>query len=200
MLPIVSAIANRHSTRKFHQTPVEPDAIESMLEAARLAPAACNISHFRVLVIDQPEDLAVVRKAAYSMGAINEAPLVLLHMADTSLDAPFVKQMDDMAKMPNPPVNLSVLRSGTGNPFALKVGRDWALVNAAICGEHMMLQAVELGLAGCWVHHFDHDEVRAHFAIPPHMEFISLMAIGHAAEQPPASAGRGNIRYEVVRA
>ena len=200
MKPIVSAIANRHSTRKFHKTPVDQESIETMLEAARLAPAACNISHFRVLVIDKPDDLALVRKAAYSMGAINEAPLVLLHMADTSLDAPFVQQMDAMAKMPNPPINLSVLRSGTGNAFQLKVGRDWALVNAAICGEHMMLQAVELGLAGCWVHHFDHAEVRAHFGIPPHIEFISLMAIGFAAEQPPASAGRGDIRYEVVRA
>ena len=199
MRPIVSAIANRHSTRKFLATPVEQEAVDTMIEAARLAPAACNISHFRVLVIDQPEDLDVVRKAAYSMGAIADAPLVLLHMADLSLDESFRRQMAEMAKSPNPAFDLSALRSGEGQPFALKVGRDWAIVNAAICGEHMMLQAVELGLAGCWVHHFVHDEVRAHFQIPPHIEFISLMAIGYAAETPPASAGRGNIRYEVAR-
>ena len=105
----------------------------------------------------------------------------------------------------NPPMDLSTLCSGTGKPFQLKVGREWALVNAAICGEHMMLQAVELGLAGCWVHHFEHDEVRAHFRIPAHIEFLSLMAIGHAAEPPPverfpASAGRDNIRYHAATA
>lgn len=198
MKPILSAIAKRHSTRKFLETPVDAESIDTMLEAARLAPAACNISHFRVLVIDKPNDLEMVRKAAYSMGAIAAAPLVLLHMVDTSLDAPFLNQMAAMAKMPNPPVNLSVLRSGAGRPFQLKVGREWAFVNAAICGEHMMLQAVDLGLAGCWVHHFEHDEVRAHFGIPAHIEFVALMAIGYAAEDPPASAGRGEIRYQIA--
>ncbi|MGK4277454.1 hypothetical protein ABU558_26660, partial [Escherichia coli] len=87
-------------------------AIETMIEAARLAPAAYNVSHFRVLPIDKPADLDVVRKAAYSMGAVAAAPLVLLIMADTSLDDAFLKQMAEMAKTPNPALDLSALRSG----------------------------------------------------------------------------------------
>ncbi len=195
MRPIIAAIQNRHSTRNFLAQPVEPELIDTMIEAARLAPAACNLSHHRVLVIDQPEDLEVVRRAAYSMGAVAEAPLVLLHMADTSLDEPFRAMMEAMASDPNPAFDLSKLRSGRGAPFQLRVGREWALVNAALCGEHMMLQAVEMGLSGCWVHHFAHDEVREHFAIPAHIEFLALMAIGYAAKPVPASPGRGELRY-----
>lgn len=197
MPAILNAIANRRSTRKFQSRPVEPELIDAMIEAARLAPGACNLSHFRVIVVDQPGDLEVVRKAGYSMGAVSEAPVSLLLMVDHSIDEPFKQMMAEMMKSPTPAYDLASLRSGTGLPFELKVGREWAFINAGIAGEHMMLQAVEMGLAGCWVHHFEHSEVREHFKLPDHIELVSLMAIGYPDENPPQSAGRTDIRYQV---
>lgn len=195
MPTILGAIANRHSTRKFQPRSVDREYVEAMLEAARLSPAACNLSHVRVIVVQEEDGLDVVRRAAYDTGAVASAPLVLVLMVDLSVDEPFRQQMEAMLKAPG--AGFDQMRSGAGRPFELKVGRDWAFVNAGIAGEHMMLQAVEMGLAGCWVHHFDHDEVRAHFKLPEHLEMVSLMAFGHPDETPPPSAGRMNLQYQV---
>lgn len=199
MPPILNAIANRHSTRKFLPRSVDPEHVEALFEAARLSPAACNLSHVRVIAVEHEHDLDVVRKAAYSVGAVSEAPLVLVLMVDLSIDEPFKQQMAAMMNTPQAGFDLSKMRSGTGLPFELKVGRDWAFVNAGIAGEHMMLQAVEMGLAGCWVHHFEHSEVRDHFQLPEHFELVSLIAIGHPGEEAPQSGGRANLRYQVPR-
>jgi nitroreductase len=199
MHAVLNAIAKRRSVRRFERRPVEEEKLEAMLEAARLAPSSCNLQHCRVLVVDHEDDLDVVRRSAYSTGAIAEAPLVLLCMADTSLDEPFARRWEEMARSPNPSFDFTKLRSGRDRPFELRLGREWALINAAIAGQHMMLQAVEMGLGTCWVHHFEHDEVRSHFNLPPHLEFLALMAVGYPAEVPPENVKRTEVRYRLER-
>jgi nitroreductase len=82
------------------------------------------------------------------------------------------------------PVDIMALRSGAGRPFELKLGRDIALVNAAIATEHMVLQATANGLGTCWVHHFDCDQLRQEFGVPANFEMLSLLAVGWPAEHP----------------
>ena len=44
-------IENRHSVRSYKPDPVENEKLEKILEAARLAPTACNLQPFRIFVI-----------------------------------------------------------------------------------------------------------------------------------------------------
>ena len=184
MPTILPAISRRRSIRHFEARPVEPELIDAMLEAARLAPSAANLQNARILPVTDEADRVVLGRAAYSFGAVPEAPLVMVLMADTSRDAVFLEQMAEMAKQPNPPIDFAKLRSGAGKPFSFKLGPEWGLVNAGLAGQSLMLQAVEMGLGTCWVHHFEHDEVREHFKIPDHFILMSLMAIGYPATEP----------------
>lgn len=44
-------IKDRYSCRKFKDTPVEKEKIEKILEAALVAPTACNLQPQRILVL-----------------------------------------------------------------------------------------------------------------------------------------------------
>ena len=57
--------------------------------------------------------------------------------------------------------------------------------NTDIAIEHMVLQAVELGLGTCWVRWFDDNKVKEILEIPKNIEIIALLPIGYPAEDPP---------------
>jgi nitroreductase len=70
----------RYSARKYLNKPVEPEKLDAILEAGRIAPTACNNQPQRILVVQSPEGLEKVTKGYKSFGA----PLVLIVCADHS--------------------------------------------------------------------------------------------------------------------
>ena len=65
----------RYSVRKFDRRPVEPEKLEAVLKAGRVAPTACNNQPQRVLVVDDAEGLEKLGKCTpYTFGA----PMALL--------------------------------------------------------------------------------------------------------------------------
>ena len=53
---------NRYSVRSFRPDPVPEELIEKVLEAAYVAPTACNKQAFRVLAVTSPEGMARFRR------------------------------------------------------------------------------------------------------------------------------------------
>ncbi len=69
-------IEKRRSVRSYRPDPVEPEKLAKILEAARLAPTACNLQPFKVIVIPtdgRKEEL----KKVYPRDWFSGAPLVL---------------------------------------------------------------------------------------------------------------------------
>lgn len=67
-------IAERYSVRKFSSEPVSEKDVQAILEAARLAPTACNKQPCRVLLLEKPESIARLKHCTtYTF----DAPLVL---------------------------------------------------------------------------------------------------------------------------
>jgi len=56
----------RQSDREYDNRKVEKGKIEKIIEAARLAPSACNAQPWKFIVVDQPELLQELAKAAES--------------------------------------------------------------------------------------------------------------------------------------
>lgn len=72
----------RYSVRKFSDKKVESDKIELILEAARLAPTACNFQPQRILVIDDKDGLKKLKNCTpYHF----DAPLIFLVCYDKSV-------------------------------------------------------------------------------------------------------------------
>ena len=66
----------RYSVRAYKPDPVEDEKLQQVLEAARLAPTACNIQPFRFIVIHTKGKEAELRHI-YSASWFVQAPIVI---------------------------------------------------------------------------------------------------------------------------
>lgn len=77
-MSILDTIKKRYSVRKYKNTPVEQEKVNAILEAAHCAPTAANMQPQKILVVQEPENLAKFSKGANTYNA----PLVMLVCAD----------------------------------------------------------------------------------------------------------------------
>jgi nitroreductase len=89
-MPFLDIAKARYSVRKFKSDSVEPEKLQIILEAGRVAPTGANRQPQRIIVVQRPEGLAKIAKAAN----IYSAPLALLVCAARS-DA-WVRPYDDI--------------------------------------------------------------------------------------------------------
>ena len=83
-MEFAEVIKSRYSVRKFDARPVEPEKLELILQAGRVAPTAGNSQPQRVLVVQGEEGLAKLRPCT---PCHFDAPVVLLVCYQTNPDA-----------------------------------------------------------------------------------------------------------------
>jgi len=66
MNSFLELVNNRQSDRAYLDKPVEQDKLDRILEAARLAPSACNAQPWKMIVVTDPEKRHQVADAATS--------------------------------------------------------------------------------------------------------------------------------------
>lgn len=147
-----SLSTHRYSCRSYSDKPVARDLIMASLDAARLAPSACNRQPWKFLVIDTPELRAAIQKS-YGREWFDEAPVyvVALGLHDEAWHRPFD-------------------------------GKDHTDVDVSIAVEHFCLAAATLGLGTCWVCNFDPAVLREALSIPEGVEPIAIIPVGYPAE------------------
>jgi len=161
--PFQRLVQSRRSIRKYLPDLIEREKIEMCLEAARLAPSAENTQTWRFVVIDEPELKARFAKEVFSGIYANcrfaaDAPVLILILAKIDfLPHQLGKQLQ-------------------GIPFYF--------LDIGIAGEHLVLQAEELGLGTCWIGWFDVRKARKYFKIPRRYKVASLISLGYAERKP----------------
>jgi len=156
-------VRQRFSVRKFLAQPVEREKINLCLEAARLAPSACNSQPWRFIVIDEPE--------------------LKNRLAEKIFSGPYASNY--FARQA--PV-LVVVISERGK-FLARIGgylRDtrYYLIDIGIAVEHFVLQATELGLGTCWLGWFNEKEVKKVLNLPAETKIDIVLAVGYSAIAP----------------
>lgn len=73
----------------------------------------------------------------------------------------------------------SIVIAGAVNP-----NWKWHAVDLAIVFEHIVLEAVELGLGTCWIGAFSEIEVKKILDIPQGVKVVALLTIGYPDESP----------------
>ena len=162
-MELEQVILNRRSIRKFLDKPVEREKINACLEAARLAPSACNSQPWHYIVLDDPQI-----KADFCREVFNG-----------------VYKISAWAKQA--PVLVAVV-SDRGN-FTSKIGNffrntEFFLVDQGISGEHFVLRAHDLGLGTCWIGWLDSNKAAQFFKLPKGKKIEHLFALGYPAESP----------------
>lgn len=184
---VAETIARRRSIRHFTDRVPDPTLVRRIVEAGRLAPSAANIQPTRVVIADTAKSLTIVRSAAYGIGAVSEAPVVLVLLADLDADAQLGERMAELTRSGTfEATDVSKLVSGAGRPFELRLGESVALINTAVAGAYIELAAASRGLGTCWVHHADHSQISDELGLPANLKVVSLLALGYPAEEPDA--------------
>ncbi|AKB80752.1 Nitroreductase family protein [Methanosarcina barkeri 3] len=78
---------------------------------------------------------------------------------------------------------------GTASHIIAGIGdlsQKWHQVDLAIALEHIVLEAVELGLGTCWIGAFNEDEVKRLLRIPQDKKVVALLTVGIPDESPTA--------------
>jgi nitroreductase len=78
---------------------------------------------------------------------------------------------------------------GTASHVIVGIGdptKKWHQVDLAIALEHIVLEAVEIGLGTCWIGAFNEDEVNKILKIPQDKKIVALLTVGIPAESPAA--------------
>ena len=152
----------RQSDRAFDaDRPVERDKIERILEAARLAPSACNAQPWHFIVVDE---LELKNKVA---DATSTKLLGLNH---------FTKQAPVHILVVEEKVNLS---SGFGSWVKDKT---FSLVDIGIAASHIALAAESEGLGSCILGWFNEDKMRSLLNIPSGKRIILDVIIGYSTQ------------------
>lgn len=168
-MPVKDAIARRVSCRAYQLTPVPDAHLTQILEAARLAPSACN---------QQPWRFAVVRDIHLRRRIVEEGFLPGIKMT-WAIRAPVH-------------VIIAMERSFFTHRLAASVsGVDYPWVDIGIAGEHLVLAATELGLGTCWIGWINPRVVARIVGWPVSVKPVVVITVGYACDPnagpPPAS-------------
>ena len=82
-MDVMEAIKKRYSVRSYQDRAVETDKLESILEAARLAPSASNRQEWRFIVVRDKDIRQRLMQAAKDQAFVGQAPVVIAACAKT---------------------------------------------------------------------------------------------------------------------
>ena len=126
---VAEVIARRVSCRAYKPDPVPQAHVLQILEAARLAPSACNQQPWRFAVARDPELRRRIVQEGFLPGfKMDWAIAVPVHVV------------------------IGMERNLVTHRLAASVsGVNYPWVDIGIAGEHLVLAATELGLGTCWI-------------------------------------------------
>lgn len=156
-------INERKSIRKYLDKPVEREKLSRVIEAARLAPSACNAQPWRFIVVDEPALRDKLIKEGLGGVVVpntwaKAAPAVIVACSDLDL---------------------------TTHKLAEKVqGVQYHLIDMGIALEHIALKAVELGLGTCYIGWFNGKAIKKLLRLPLNWKVECLLTIGYPADIP----------------
>jgi nitroreductase len=157
---LLEVIRARRSCRRYDPArPVPRALLDRCVEAARLAPSACNCQPWRLVIADAPETVARLRVAARKAGIPHpwwdQVPVFVALCARLDL------------------VTHRVIPFFTGLPYYL--------IDMGIAGEHFVLAAETLGLGTCWIGWFNERGAKRVLGIPRSYRVVSLLTVGWPA-------------------
>lgn len=161
-MTFLELVKRRQSVRKYLPNPVPREVLDRCLEAARLAPSACNSQPWSFIIVDDEKLKNKLADAAFSgIYALNsfagKAPVIIAVVTERS------KYLCRL-----------------GGYFR---GMQYSLVDIGIACEHLILQAQEEGLGACWLGWFDEKAVKRVLGIPKDKKVDICLSLGYPEAQ-----------------
>lgn len=142
----------RYSVRAYDPRPVSDEEVNLVMEAARLAPTACNRQPFRFLVVRKREMLSKLC-SSYRGAWLAQAPCILVAIALPG--EAWIRRQDR---------------------------KNHAEIDLAIAVDHLTLAATDIGLGTCWICAFDAPSVSAILELSGDEVPVALVSLGEPAD------------------
>ena len=155
--PFGRLVLSRASVRHYEERDIPDADILAMVEAARRAPSAENAQPWRFVAVKSPAAREALSRASFS-GIFSPTRFAA-----------------------RAPLIVALCAERTGLIEAGKSIKDRAMyqLDCGIAGEHLVLQAAELGLGTCWIGWFNRRAARRALGVPWHVQVVSLIAVGY---------------------
>jgi nitroreductase len=160
-MSIIEIINKRQSNRQYKPDMVEKEKILQCIEAAHLAPSACNAQPWKFVIAEEPAMREQIAVAAEGLGMnkfVVQAPVIIAVVSESANAA-----------------------SAIGSRIKRK---DYTQIDLGIAVEHICLQAAELGLGSCIIGWFNERAVKKILQIPFTKRVPLLVTLGYPDDEP----------------
>ena len=170
-MDVKEAIFKRRSIRKFTQEKPDKDALLTLVDCARVAAYGANMQPLKFRLITEDSEVNAIFPTIKWAGYLEDsAP------KDGEKPVAYIAVFGD----------LSIRSNG-----AFETDAGAAVTN-------MMLEAVELGLATCWLGAIDRDKIAEILSIPENLKVLYLLAVGYGAQNSKiVEMHNGDVKYYV---
>lgn len=136
--------------------PVSREDVLKCLEAARMAPSACNSQPWKFIVVDDKEKLMEMADAAEGLG-MNK----------------FTRSVPVMVAVVLEKMN------ATARLGSLLKHKDYSMLDLGMAVEHFCLQAADLGLGTCIMGWFDEKRIARLLGVPRRKRIPLIISLGY---------------------
>jgi nitroreductase len=158
-------IRERRSVRRYLDRPVEQEKLRAVIEAARLAPSACNAQPWRFVAVTEKQTRERLLREGLGGAVPNTwaqtAPCVVVACSDLQL---FTHTLGETVQ-----------------------GVHYHLIDLGIALEHLVLKATELGLGSCYIGWFRGKQIARVLDLPGSWKAECLVTLGYPESVPEAS-------------
>lgn len=173
---VLKNMKQRFSCRKFLDTPVEREKLETIIDAAKFAPSGHNQQSWHFTIITKPEERQLL------LDSVGPEPEDFKKLAPPGAKWPF----------PNDFFGAPVVIMISGKPDV-----PWPLAGPYLAAGNIMNAAQSLGLSATWLTVFSNDvfvtdetaKNRSHF-IPEGNELYGTLVLGYPAVTPTSRPSR----------
>jgi nitroreductase len=175
-MDVMEAIRGRRSIRKYRNEPVSEEALQTVLEAARLAPSWANTQCCRLVVVRDAETKSKLAdtlkgikagRVNAATEAVRNAPIVIAACAERGLSGYYKDESGQ-----------SVISTDKGE--------YWFMFDVALAMQNISLAAQALGLGTIHTGLFDTEKVARILGVPENVVIVELLPLGWPDEEPAA--------------
>ena len=157
-MKLMDLINKRQSVRRYANRAVEEEKIQRCLDAALMAPSACNAQPWKFIVVNEPSLVKIVARETWNKIAafnkfVDEAQVIIVITMEKS---PMVPSLGKMIKH-----------------------IDYPYIDIGIAAEHFCLQATEEGLGTCMLGWFNEKPIQKLLNIPKNRKIGLLISVGY---------------------
>lgn len=199
MTEFAEVVRSRRMTRAFDDRAIDPAVLDDLVDLASRAPSAGKTQGWHLVVLEGQDTelfwdstLPAVRRDSFRWQQLLTAPVIALPLADSKA---YVDRYGEPDKA----------QTGLGAGASAWPAPYWT-IDTSMAVMTLLLAAEDVGLGALFFGVFRGErELRQRLGIPPGLELLGAIALGHrappsddAASGPGRSAGRGRRRAQQI--